>query len=493
MRWKPFPRGLFLALCLSAAVSRAAVFTWDGGGTTNDNWSTAANWVGDVAPPNDGTAAIVFSGATRLTPAVNANWSIQSLSFDAGAGAFKLGGNQLTIDSGGITNNSPSLQAISDPIVLGSGQTWNASSAALSFGVAASVDTSGFPLVISGGSGTTIGGPVTNSGTIHVNSGSATFNGTLTNSGSLIVDSSGSVGLSQPYTAAGSITNNGYLVFGSNYSGTVGIGGTGSAFFSGGVSTGAGATASLNFGGGVTIFNELLARLAGPTSTQYDSLNVAGILSLNGTLDVALAGGFMPAAGSTFNLLHWGVRSGGFKTINLPALGPTVAWSTLKLYSDGSIATVDANLVPGDLSHNTKVDAADVSALEGALCDLSGYQNGRGLTDSQLRQVADINGDTKVNNLDLQALLNFEAQLAATGTASIAAVPEPPAVELIAFGGLAVLLCHSRMMPLGVGLSFCCRLVKSISRAGVLAVAQCFCLLGPFSKNLDSTRSQVLG
>lgn len=441
MQWKFFPQGLLLAFCLSAtSASRAAVFTWDGGGA-NDNWGTAANWVGDIGPPNDGSADVVFAGSARPTPNVNVSWDVLSLSFAAGASPFTLGGNQLTIEGGGVSNNSSSAQSINDPIVLGAAQTWNANSAALKFGAAATVNTAGLPLTISGSNGTTIGAPVTNSGTIHVTSGSpVTFNGTLMNSGSLIIDSSAPVGISQPYVVtSGSITNNGYIAFGSDYTGTVATGGNGSAFFSGVISTGAGTTASLNFGGSVTMFSvsELLERL-GPAPTQYDSINVAGILGLNGTLDVALAGGFMPAAGNRFNLLHWGVRTGGFKTINLPALGPGVAWSTLNLYYDGSIAAVDANLIPGDLNHNFKVDVADVSALEGALRDLSAY----GLSDTQLRQVADLNHDLKVNNLDLQALLNFEAQLAATGTASIAAVPEPSAILLMVPGALVILGSH---------------------------------------------------
>src|SRR5262245_39434689 len=106
MQWRDFPQGLLLAFCLLASsVSRAAVFTWDGGGA-NDNWSTAANWVGDVAPANNGSADVVFAGSTRLTPNVNANWDILSLSFAAGASAFTVGGSQLTIEGGGISNNS---------------------------------------------------------------------------------------------------------------------------------------------------------------------------------------------------------------------------------------------------------------------------------------------------------------------------------------------------------------------------------------------------
>lgn len=59
----------------------------------------------------------------------------------------------------------------------------------------------------------------------------------------------------------------------------------------------------------------------------------------------------------------------------------------------------------------------------------------------------------KVNNLDLQALLTFEAQVAATGTASITAVPEPPAGVLMAFGILAVLACQ-KLRPSMAGYRF---------------------------------------
>jgi hypothetical protein len=444
MQWKFFPQGLLFALALSAAsVSKAATFTWDGGGV-DDNWSTAANWSTDVAPSNDGTAAIVFSGATPpLTSSVNANWDVSGLSFDAIAGAFTVGGNQLTIEAGGVTNNSAIAQTINNPIVMGAAQTWNAISASLTFG--GTVNTSGFPLTISGGKGTTFNAPVTSAGMTHVMTGStANFKDSLANSGSLVVDSSASVAVSQPYAAPGSIINGGSILFESDYTGTLGIAGNGSTFFAGVVSTGVGNTASLNFGGSVTIYNELDERLAGPATNQYDSLNVAGILSMNGTLRVNLAGGFMPAAGNSFGILHWGVRTGSFNVVNLPALGSGLAWSTLKLFSEGSISVVDANLIPGDFNHDFRVDAADIAAMAGALRDLSGYESGRGLSDSQLRQVADLNNDGKVDNRDCQALLSFEAQLLATGVGSITAVPEPKASLLMAIGALAIAASRKR-------------------------------------------------
>src|SRR4051812_16676795 len=97
-------RAFFISLLLVALIctgqTSAAVFTWDGGGTTN-NWNDAGNWP-VTAPPSDGTADIVFAGALRLTPNVEAPYSILSLSFNNTAGAFNIGGTTLTVGAGGI-------------------------------------------------------------------------------------------------------------------------------------------------------------------------------------------------------------------------------------------------------------------------------------------------------------------------------------------------------------------------------------------------------
>src|SRR5438093_2390056 len=63
------------------AIARAGT-TWDGGGANND-WSTANNWNPNGVPATNGTAAIVFTGGTRLTPNLNLDWSISSLTFSA--------------------------------------------------------------------------------------------------------------------------------------------------------------------------------------------------------------------------------------------------------------------------------------------------------------------------------------------------------------------------------------------------------------------------
>ena len=121
-----------LALVAIACVSVQAGSTWDGGGSDND-WTSGANWntVGFIQapPPNNDTANVVMAGTTRLTPNMDAAWSINSLRFDSTAGAFTLGSstnNSLTIGGGGILNESGLTQTINIDVILDADETWTA-------------------------------------------------------------------------------------------------------------------------------------------------------------------------------------------------------------------------------------------------------------------------------------------------------------------------------------------------------------------------------
>ena len=138
--------------------------TWNGAGA-NDLWSNGNNWVGGVAPVNVGTAAVAFGGSTRLTPDMDANWNILSLTFNSGAGAFTLGSTgsfTLTIQTGGITNSSSSTETINNAITLGAVQTWSAASGNLVFG--GNVANGGFLLTIGGSSNTSASGIISRTG-----------------------------------------------------------------------------------------------------------------------------------------------------------------------------------------------------------------------------------------------------------------------------------------------------------------------------------------
>jgi fibronectin-binding autotransporter adhesin len=113
------------AALLSAATSltvitsaSAVVKTWEGAG--NANWQTAANWNAGTAPlPGD---SLVFQGTTNL--ANNNDFAAATrftgLSFAAGAGAFTITGNAITL-AGNVSNNSSNTQSLGTALALDRG------------------------------------------------------------------------------------------------------------------------------------------------------------------------------------------------------------------------------------------------------------------------------------------------------------------------------------------------------------------------------------
>ncbi len=118
--------GLAAVFVCCALRSPAFAQTWSGAGADN-NFSTANNWSPAGAPANNGTASLTFSGSTRLSPNVDTPWSLGSLAFSSSAGAFKIGGQTLTLGAGGMTTSdrSTSPEIISAPLVLSASQIWN--------------------------------------------------------------------------------------------------------------------------------------------------------------------------------------------------------------------------------------------------------------------------------------------------------------------------------------------------------------------------------
>src|SRR3954454_5756970 len=59
--------GLLVGGLLLAPTAFASDFPWSGAGL-NDTMTNGANWLGNVPPPTDGTADLIFAGSSELNP-----------------------------------------------------------------------------------------------------------------------------------------------------------------------------------------------------------------------------------------------------------------------------------------------------------------------------------------------------------------------------------------------------------------------------------------
>ena len=140
----------------------------------------------------------------------------------------------------------------------------------------------------------TIRVPVTNTGVIDVQSGTLAFANTFAHQDGAVLRGTGTVDL----TAASVSVFDGDVNPGTSPGILAVIG-------------------ALPLTSASTVNIELTGLTAG---TQYDRLNVTGLLTQAGTLDVTLTG-FTPAAGDQFAILTYGSQTGSFATVNLPSVG----------------------------------------------------------------------------------------------------------------------------------------------------------------------------
>ena len=104
----------------------------------------------------------------------------------------------------------------------------------------------------------------------------------------------------------------------------------------------------------------LAIEIVGTTAGTFDALNVGGIATLNGTLNVSLADGFMPHAGDSFQILSAGSRVGTFS--NAPGDVFNTGFGKFSVTYSANAVTMSSFMpiqVPGDYNLNGVVDAAD--------------------------------------------------------------------------------------------------------------------------------------
>lgn len=183
-----------IAMALLCSPVRSANRTWDGAGIlgTND-WSNGGlallggNWSNAAAPVAGD--ALFFGGTSKLTPNndIAADTNFAGITFNAGAGAYTLDGNRITL-GGNVTNNSSNLQTINLDMILSATRTFTTVSGGdLTIGGVLSETGGSNGIVISGAGIATLSGANTYTGGTTINAGTLSLgsSGALGNSGTI--------------------------------------------------------------------------------------------------------------------------------------------------------------------------------------------------------------------------------------------------------------------------------------------------------------------
>ena len=97
--------------------------TW--AGNTSGSWATGTNWQSNAVPASG--ADILFGNATNRSVDTAANQTTGSITFLAGAQAYTISNNTITL-GGDLTNNSASTQTVSSNLTINWDRSFNAAS-----------------------------------------------------------------------------------------------------------------------------------------------------------------------------------------------------------------------------------------------------------------------------------------------------------------------------------------------------------------------------
>jgi autotransporter-associated beta strand protein len=172
-------RSAVVIALITLNVSVLADETWKG---TSDNlWSTTANWSGGAAPLSTDNVIYNATSTGNLSNWLSSAYTINGILFTNPAGPVSISGSTLTINGGGInlSNASQSL-TIAAPVVLGASQSWVVTnnqtvlvSSVLSGATAANLYKDGFGALYLSGANTFTGGITNNGGPIWINNSAA--------------------------------------------------------------------------------------------------------------------------------------------------------------------------------------------------------------------------------------------------------------------------------------------------------------------------------
>jgi len=292
----------------------ASTETWNGLGA-NANWDNNGNWASGLAPGYVGDS-LVFAGSVDLKPVLDQAYTLPSLTFSSGAGAFSITntpGNVLTLAAGSsVVNSSTAVETLNVPVELAGQATLQSSGNLVLNGPVGEVTTGAGVLTVQ--SGTTL---LQNSNTYSGN--------TIINNGTLTLGPGGDLGDTGPTGTggnySGNIVNSGTFNYSSGvpqtFSGV--ISGPGAININGG-GTANGPIVSLNalntYTGNVTITNTYVSDIQADAVTTP---NVSGVgnpqnLSQTFTINSNAVMSFdvgAPMGNNSSTVLGWILNRGG--------------------------------------------------------------------------------------------------------------------------------------------------------------------------------------
>jgi T5SS/PEP-CTERM-associated repeat protein len=274
-------------------------------------------------------ASVLSGGVVTNRGEISGTGRISAMLVNEIAGEVRAGTGEQLRFSGLGNSNAGSIEAIGGEVEF-TGDLTNAASTGLITGRNAMLR---------------FAGGLTNAGSVALSFGTSDIFGDIDNeeSGRIVISGAGNATFYDDLVNDGSvrISAGSSAVYFGEVSGSGSFIGTGTNYFEGDLCPGS-SPGELDFGGDVVFgpFSSLQIELGGMLiGDEHDCLNVAGVLTLSGTLDVALIGDFTPAGGDTFDILNWGALAGAtFDEVNLPELSDGLDWDTSELYTIGELS-----------------------------------------------------------------------------------------------------------------------------------------------------------